>query len=464
MTTRRRRPLRGSLRCCAAPAHAESGASFFDDGLRVSPDISALDRILRLSAFDGDSAAALRTLHAHFTSRFPDCSLALVLVGGQPPGQCRLAGLVGPDGTEHVPNIDPFGQRTTLPLFADALTGRLFAGNAPRIVRVAPTEFALPFAQALLAPATLLGVPVVNTGEVRHWLVFGSTFHPRFDRVDLDALLLETNLAASLIVRPLATRALRDETDRQRREIEDIADVQRLLLPDNPAIRGLEFAVHWQPAETAAGDYYDLMPLTQFAPDDLIDGGADIWALMLADVSGHGAAAAMEAVQFDAILRTYQGDGEGPAGALTYANRYFFSRRQRQHFLTAFALLYRPDHRLATYVAAGHPPLLHRRGDAVTQRGAGEQIPLGILRDYAFRNSEFEADSGDVFVLYTDGVIEARDRKGQPFGIERLTTLVAEGAEHPSDLMASLRDTLIEHQGGPLGVDDQTLIVLRVAH
>lgn len=430
----------------------------------MSADVPALERILRLSAFDGDSSAALRTLHAHFAARFPDCSLALVLVGGQGRGQARLAGLIGPDGTEHVPNVDPFGQRTTLPLFADALTGRLFAGDAPRVVRIAPTEFALPFAEVMLAPATLLGVPIVNSGEVRHWLVFGSTFHPRFDRVDLDLLLLETNLAASLIVRPLATRALRDETDRQRRAIEGIADVQRVLLPDNPAIRGLEYAVHWQPAETAPGDYYDLMPLTPFAPDDFVDDGADIWALMLADVSGHGAAAAMEAVQFDAILRTYQGDGDGPAGALTYANKYFFSRRQRQHFLTAFALLYRPDLRRATYVAAGHPPLLHRRGDTVTPRGAGAQIPLGILRDYAFRNSEFGVDPGDMFVLYTDGVIEARDGKGTPFGIERLTALVAEGAEHPSELMASVRDALIAHQGGPLGVDDQTLIVLRIAH
>jgi sigma-B regulation protein RsbU (phosphoserine phosphatase) len=426
---------------------------------------SALDRILALSAFDGDSAAALRALHAHFAARFPDCSLALVLVAELPPGQCRLAGLVGPDGTEHVPNTDPFGQRTTLPLFGDTLTERLFAENAPRVVRVAPTEFALPFAQALLEPAALFGVPIVNTGAIRHWLVFGSTFHPRFDRVDVDALLLETNLAASLIVRPIVTRALRDETDRQRRAIEDLADVQRVLLPDNPAIRGLEYAVHWQPAETAAGDYYDLMSLTQLASDDFVDEGADIWAVMLADVSGHGAAAAMEAVQFDAILRTYQGDGEsGPAGALTYANRYFFSRRQRQHFLTAFALLYRPDQRRATYVAAGHPPLLHRRGDVVTPRGAGEQIPLGILRDHVFRNSEFDVDSGDTFVLYTDGIVETRDRKGHPFGVERLSSLIGDGPQEPAALLALLRDAVIEHQDAPLGVDDQTLIVLRIVH
>jgi sigma-B regulation protein RsbU (phosphoserine phosphatase) len=427
---------------------------------------SALERILRLSAFDGDSAAALRALHGHFSARFPDCSLALVLIGDLPPGQCRLAGLIGPDGTEHVPNVDPFGEHMTLPLFGDALTARLFAENIPRVVRVAPTEFALPFAQALLAPAALLGVPVVNAGAIRHWLVFGSTFHPRFDRIDLDALLLEANLAANLIIRPLATRALRDETDRQRRAIEGLADVQRLLLPDNPVIRGLEYAVHWQPAETAAGDYYDLMSLTSVAPADFTPCDADVWAVLLADVSGHGAAAAMEAVQFDAILRTYQGgeDDSGPAAALTYANRYFFSRRQRQHFLTAFALLYRPDLRRAIYVAAGHPPLLHRRGETVTPRGAGEQIPLGILRDHVFRNSEFEVDPGDVFVLYTDGIVETRDRNGHPFGTERLAALVGEGPEEPAALLVTLRDAVFEHQRGPIGVDDQTMILLRIAH
>ena len=74
---------------------------------------ATLDRILRLSAFDGDSAAALRTLHAHFAERFPDCSLALVLVRDLAQGQCRLAGLIGPDGREHVPNVDPFGDRST---------------------------------------------------------------------------------------------------------------------------------------------------------------------------------------------------------------------------------------------------------------------------------------------------------------------------------------------------------------
>lgn len=424
----------------------------------------SLDQMLALGAFDGDSAAALRTLHDHFAAALPACSLALLQVEGYGAGQCRLAGLVGGDGVERVANTDPLGQRDRAPPFADALAATLLARNAPRLLHLDATLLDTPFARALGAPAALLGIPVANAGIVRHWLAFGSNAGC-FDALDLSAWLSEVNLAANLIVRPLATRALRDETLRQRKAIERIADVQRLLLPDDPTIRGLEYAAHWQPAETAAGDYYDLMPLTRFAPPDFVDPGADIWALMLADVSGHGAAAAMEAVQFDAILRTYQGeDDAGPAGALTYANRHFFSRRSRGHFLTAFALLYRPDHRRATFVDAGHPPLLQRRGDRVLRHGAGTQIPLGVLRDHAWQNDSFEVERGDVLVLYTDGVVEARDANREPFGEQRLAELVRTGPEQPAALLALLRERLVAHQGSDAGSDDQTLVVLRIAH
>lgn len=422
-----------------------------------------IKRIIRLSTFDGDSAAALRAVHGHLSNVIPGCSLALVLVRDLPSGQCRLAGLIGADGREHVANVDPFGQHTQLPSFEDALVQRILADATTRAVEVSAEEGTLPFALALLGARALLGVPVITNGTIDHWLVFGSPLPERFARIDHDAIVLETNLATSLIVRPLTTRALRDESSRQRQAIEGLADVQRLLLPDNPQIRGLEHAVHWQPADTAAGDYYDLMALTHHAPAGFVDSGHDIWALMLADVSGHGAAAAMEAVQFDAILRTYGGDEEaGPAGAITYANRYFFSRRTRHHFLTAFAVLYRPDLRRATYVAAGHPPLLHRRGNTVTVRGNGEQIPLGILRDHVWDNRHFDVEAGDILVLYTDGIIEARSAEGVAFGSERLIDLVGSGPQEPANLLDAIRSALFAHQGSTIGSDDQTVMVLRV--
>ena len=283
--------------------------------------------------------------------------------------------------------------------------------------------------------------------------------------IDRDRVLMHVNLAASLIVRPISLRALTRRTEHQRNEIESMADIQKLLLPDNPQIRGLEYAAYWQPAETAAGDYYEMSNLTEFAPPDFVHGDADVWGVIVADVSGHGAAAAMEAVQFDAILRTYQGgDGDSPpAAAITYANRYFFSRRNRGHFMSVFALLYRPDTRILGYLSAGHPPILLKRGATISLLGEGDQIPLGVLRDYEFHNNEITLEPDDIIVLYTDGVTEARNPRDEMFGIDRLRTLVAAGEDSPKALLDNIVAAVQAHQQNPLGADDQTLIVLKIA-
>lgn len=244
-------------------------------------------------------------------------------------------------------------------------------------------------------------------------------------------------------------------------EIASLADVQRLLLPDNPQIRGLAYAIHYQPAAVAAGDYYDLM---QLEPEDVgPTGAADIWGVMLGDVSGHGPAAAMEAVQFDAILRTYRGDEApgGPAGALTYANRHFFSRRPRRHFMTVFAALARPDTDALDYVSAGHPPALLRRGDALFRLGEDGDIPLGIDRAQRYRNVTTPFLRGDLLLVATDGIAEAADAHGQRFGAERIEQLFLASDPDPQAALRSVISALIAHQGGDIGNDDQTLLVLQ---
>ena len=422
-------------------------------------------RVLALSGFDGDSREALIELHTYFAADFPDCSVALMLVRDQPAGRCRLTGLIGPDGTEHVANIDPNGEHSQLPAFDDELAQHIIGGEAAHVVPVAPTQRAMPLAQVLFAPASVLAIPLANRGRVTHWLVFGSTVGHRFDHVDFDRTLLHVNLATSLLIRPIVMRELTMESERRRLQIESLADIQRLLLPDNPRIAGLDYAVHWQPAETAAGDYYEISNLTEFAPPDFQPTGDDVWGVIVGDVSGHGAAAAMEAVQFDAILRTYKGgDGPPPAAAMTYVNKYFFSRRNRGHFLTAFAVLYRPDTRKLSYLSAGHPPLLHKRGGSTQWLGEADQIPLGVLRDYEYRNNELILESGDILVLYTDGIVEARDTHDAMFGANRLRDLVATGPSSAQGLLDSIVAAAQDYQQSTLGDDDQTLIVLKIAH
>lgn len=244
--------------------------------------------------------------------------------------------------------------------------------------------------------------------------------------------------------------------------IESLADVQRLLLPDAPQIRGVEFAVHYQPADIAAGDYYDLMSLSHVV-SSAGETTRDAWGLIVADVSGHGPAAAMEAVQFDAILRTYRGDEPpgGPAGALTYANRYFFSRRPRRHFLTAFSALCEPDRGLLTFVSAGHPPGFRRHGRDVSRIGDGGDIPLGVLREHQYSNHTCEIAAGDLLVAYTDGLVEALDSTGTMFGLERVAAVIAAASPSADAIMRALRDALIAHQSNRIGRDDQTIVVVQ---
>jgi len=422
-------------------------------------------RVLALSEFDSDSREALTTLHGYFAADFPECSLALMLVRDQPPGRCRLAGLIGPDGREHVANVDPNGEHGALPSFEDGLAQDIVGKHVPHVVAVPHGMRDAPLAHVLSAPASVLAVPIANRGRITHWLVFGSTDGQRFDTVDLDRAALHVNLAVNLLIRPIVMRELTREAERQRLQIESLADIQRLLLPDNPKIAGLEYAMHWQPAETAAGDYYEMSNLTEFAPPDFVPNGNDVWGVIVGDVSGHGAAAAMEAAQLDAILRTYKGgDGPPPAAAVTYINRYFFSRRNRGRFLTLVAMVYRPDTRVLSYLSAGHPPFILRRGNQVQSLGEADQIPIGVLRDYEYRNNEIVLERGDTLVLYTDGFSEARDANETMFGAERLRELVANGPAGAKALLDSIVKAVQDHQGSLLGDDDQTLIVLSIAH
>ena len=433
----------------------------------MAPRTFELERWRTLAAFEGDSAEALRELAQYLRECLPDVSVALLLVRGQESGSCRLAGLIGPEGDEPFPLRDPLGQRHALPLFEDELSARIRAANAPHVLDLDPGVRGAPLAQALLAPATILALPMVASGRLDHWVVLGSALPARFEHENLERLWLEAAHAVSLMSRALTVRTIERVARHHHHEIEGLAEVQRLLQPDQPEIGGLEYAIHWQPAETAAGDYFDLMALSQFAEPEYRREAGDIWAVLIADVSGHGAAAAMEAVQLDAILRTYEGDEEprGPAGALTYANRYFFSRRQRRHFVTVFAAAARPDRQELTYVCAGHPVAYVKRGATLRTLGTGDDggIPLGILREHRWDNHVTAFGSGDVLVVYTDGVVEARDAQGRMFGQERIERILRDSDDAPEAIKTRLCEALFEHQGGTAGQDDQTLIVLRQA-
>lgn len=418
-------------------------------------------QLQRLSAFAGDAAAAWRLLGAVFAELYAPLAIALVLrpAAGTP----RLAALTSLRGDTRVDNVDPDDADGTALLLRDPRTAALLAATeAARVdLAVSAPDGML---RRLLGADVAIAAPIRVAGSSDRLLLLGVHAGHPLAGAELALIELLANCMGAYLGSALDRRELIAEAHRARAEISELAEVQRLLLPENPEIRGLVHAIHYQPSAVAGGDYYDLMRLSHRMPD-YPAGHPDAFGLMLADVSGHGAGAAMEAVQFDAILRTYQGgEGEGPAGALTYANRHFFSRRARRHFMTAQGFLVLPHLGQARLCNAGHLPPLRRRAGRVERLDGGRDIPIGILREHQFHNHVYDIADGDLLVFHTDGISEARDRGGAQFGIERIEAIFAEDElRTPQAVLDGIVAAVQAHQGSAIGSDDQTLIVLQLS-
>ncbi len=283
-------------------------------------------------------------------------------------------------------------------------------------------------------------------------------------REGLERLWLAANLGASLLAGAREAAGRREARASARRDLREVARLQRRLLPSTDVvIRGVEVAARLDTFGLAGGDYYDYMPLTHLVRPGFAE--QDVFGAMVADVTGHGPAAAVEAAMFDALLRTYAGrPGEGPGPVLSHANRHFFTRQGRSHFITVFGVNFDPEDGLLRYTSAGHPPALlkrtrHRgRVDWLDEAGG---IPIGVLPDAQYESATTPFDGGDLLILYTDGVIEAEGPAGEQFGMERLERLVAEGPSNAEDLLAEVRRAVKEHEAGIPPRDDRTVMVLR---
>lgn len=223
-------------------------------------------------------------------------------------------------------------------------------------------------------------------------------------------------------------RRLVSETRRQndvmRAELEMAARYQQFLLPRSVRLKGLKISYLFQPCRGVGGDYFDFT--------ELAGGGA---GLVVADVSGHGVAAAMTASIVKALLPGYLERLQSPAAALSALNADLLRLTQEDSFVTAFAGLYEPQARRLTWSLAGHPtPLLLPRGGEVRFLEA-ESVFLGVFETnrlpLAYEDRVLQLAPGDRMVLYTDGLTEAPDAQGNQYGPQRLQTLLSAHRDLP---------------------------------
>ena len=231
------------------------------------------------------------------------------------------------------------------------------------------------------------------------------TFGSGDSRFTIDTRLLGGLLILLILVLETADRVT------MKRDLEIAREIQHWLVPSEaPKVPGLDIAFVTRPANTVAGDYYDVIPR----------GTDGKQLLVIADVAGKSMPAALLMATFQASLKTLSATSPDLCDLVCGLNRYASDHSIRgSRFTTAFLAEFDPATRELKYVNAGHNPPLRLRGIGVEPLNAGG-VPLGILKDAKYEAGAITLEPGDVLAIYTDGVVEAEDVRGTEFGDQRM--------------------------------------------
>lgn len=216
-----------------------------------------------------------------------------------------------------------------------------------------------------------------------------------------------------------------------KRDLEIARDIQSWLLPATPpAVPGLAIAFATRPANTVAGDYYDVF--ARKATNSAEEG----FLLAVADVAGKSIPAALLMATFQASLKTLSAIPCSLIELVMGMNRYACCNSQGGlRFTTAFIAEFNPATRVLQYINAGHnTPILRRNSGAIERLSVGG-LPLGIQQDAAYAAAEVTLASGDWLVIFTDGLVEAENQVGEPYGEDRLLGVLQSGVTATPEVM-----------------------------
>jgi serine phosphatase RsbU (regulator of sigma subunit)/PAS domain-containing protein len=281
------------------------------------------------------------------------------------------------------------------------------------------------------SPGRPLGVLFVNHSR-RH----------RFSRPELAFVETLTSYLSVTIERARLVSVLR----------EAVTSLQAAVLPASfPTVPGLDVAALYRSASEVAqvgGDFYDLFTLENGRV-----------AAVIGDVCGKGVAAARHTVRLRYELRTLLEDGRPPGRALTAFNRRVQEEFVSDEYATLLLLVLDPSTGAVSWSSAGHPPPL-LTGATPRTLAFGGSLPVGLFADATYQTARFTLSPGRCLVLYTDGVIEARNPDRHEFGTDGLEAAAPAVAASAAAVAEVVLKQVLSHSGGHLD-DDAAVLVLR---
>jgi len=270
----------------------------------------------------------------------------------------------------------------------------------------------------------------------------------RFTKEDLELLVSTASQAAVAI----QNAQLHEQALKQRELERDMVlatEVQHGFLPDRrPELPGYEFYDYYQPASQIGGDYFDYIPMN-----------GDRVAVVVADVVGHGVAAALLMAKVSAETRFALYHEPTPAAAITRLNERM-CQSNLQRFVTMILVVLDPAAQKAVIVNAGHMAPLHRRANAKIEEPGETQagLPLGVTDALGYEQCEIDIAAGDCLTLYTDGLNESLDASGAFYTIDRLRDQVRKLGPKVEPLGQAIIDDVRRFLGKAPQNDDMCLV------
>jgi phosphoserine phosphatase RsbU/P len=292
--------------------------------------------------------------------------------------------------------------------------------------------------------------------------------HPNLSGLHKDGSEFPAEIALSPIKTEsgmLVYAAIRDITERTRIEkalrenLTQLLAAQRIqqhLLPNHPPLLpGFDIAGTLYPAEFAAGDHFDFLTM----PNHCV-------GIVVADVAGHGIGPAILAASTHAHLHSLSAIYTEVDEILFRANGTVLEETDFDLFVTVLLARLDPGSRTLVYSSAGHPTgyVLDRLGE-VKATLPSTSLPLGVVPDARFPVGDpIALEPGDVALLFTDGLLEARSSQGEQFGQDRVIQVVSRNrGETASHIIGALYEAALEFSGDAKLDDDVTIVVVKVA-
>ncbi len=243
------------------------------------------------------------------------------------------------------------------------------------------------------------------------------------------------------------------EKKQSEKELSVAGNIQMALLPTEfKDYDKIDVSAFSHAAKGVGGDYYDL-----------IDFGNGKVGIIMTDVAGKGVPAALIMVMIRSVLRTYAKEDREARDVITTVNNTIAGDVTEERYATMFYFIFDSEYKILNYCNAAHGPLLLYRSnlDSFALLDT-EGMPVGILPDVEYGQEYTSLHSGDIAVLYTDGITEAMNLNREQFGLDRVKKIVRENKHlRAKELTDMIYEQVEEFVGAASQHDDQTLLLMK---